>query len=64
MPHFAKAMRGKKIENFFGSIPKRSTGADCKSAGFRLRMFESCSAHIIEKNTVVTFGWAGSGVGQ
>ena len=29
-----------------GSIPKRSTGADCKSAGVSLRKFESYSAHI------------------
>ena len=28
-----------------GSIPKRSTGADCKSAGLCLRRFESFSAH-------------------
>lgn len=30
-----------------GEIPKRSTGADCKSVGFRLRRFESCSPHWI-----------------
>ena len=28
-----------------GEIPKRSTGADCKSAGARLRGFESSSPH-------------------
>ena len=28
-----------------GSVPKRSNGADCKSAGFRLRGFESLPAH-------------------
>ena len=29
----------------FGGIPKRPTGADCKSAGLRLRWFESTSLH-------------------
>jgi hypothetical protein len=29
----------------FGEIPKRPTGADCKSAGECLRRFESCSPH-------------------
>ena len=29
----------------FGGIPKRPTGADCKSAGSRLRWFESTSLH-------------------
>ena len=28
-----------------GEIPKRPTGADCKSAVLRLRRFESCSPH-------------------
>ena len=28
-----------------GGIPKRPTGADCKSAGLRLRWFESTSLH-------------------
>ena len=31
--------------DLFGKIPKRPTGADCKSAGLRLRRFESCSSH-------------------
>src|SRR5205814_718605 len=31
----------------FGGIPKRPTGADCKSAGVRLRWFESTSLHQI-----------------
>src|SRR5690242_12286759 len=30
---------------FVGGIPKRPTGADCKSAGLRLRWFESTSLH-------------------
>jgi hypothetical protein len=29
-----------------GEIPKRPTGADCKSAGECLRRFESCSPHL------------------
>lgn len=29
----------------FGEIPKRPTGADCKSVVLRLRRFESCSPH-------------------
>ena len=32
-------------EHSGGRIPKRSTGADCKSAGLRLHRFESCSYH-------------------
>jgi hypothetical protein len=28
-----------------GSVPERSNGADCNSAGFRLRWFESSPAH-------------------
>ena len=28
-----------------GQIPKRPTGPDCKSGGYHLRRFESCSAH-------------------
>ena len=35
-----------------GEIPKRPTGADCKSVVFRLRRFESCSPH--ERNAGVT----------
>jgi 4-hydroxy-3-methylbut-2-en-1-yl diphosphate reductase len=31
-----------------GGIPKRPTGADCKSAGLRLRWFESTSLHQFE----------------
>ena len=31
-----------------GGIPKRPTGADCKSAGLRLRWFESTSLHQIQ----------------
>src|SRR5690606_7268754 len=37
---FAVFQRGKN-----GGIPKRPTGADCKSAGLRLRWFESTSLH-------------------
>ncbi len=33
----------------YGEIPKWPTGADCKSAGVRLRRFESCSPHTIKK---------------
>src|SRR5690348_3186930 len=33
----------------FGGIPKRPTGADCKSAGLRLRWFESTSLHQFHK---------------
>ena len=35
------------IINFVGQVPKRPTGADCKSAGFGLREFESLPAHQI-----------------
>ena len=31
-----------------GQIPKWPTGADCKSAGLRLRWFESSSAHHLQ----------------
>ena len=31
---------------FFGEILKRPTRTDCKSVGFYLRRFESCSPHI------------------
>ena len=34
--------------NKFGGIPKRPTGADCKSAGLRLRWFESTSLHQLQ----------------
>src|SRR5687767_2074103 len=30
---------------FLGGVPKRPTGADCKSAGLRLRRFESFPLH-------------------
>src|SRR6187397_1287243 len=33
------------IRNQYGQIPERPNGADCKSAVFRLRWFESTSAH-------------------
>ena len=36
----------------FGEIPKRPTGADCKSAGECLRRFESCSPHFKRGSTV------------
>ena len=36
---------------FVGGIPKRPTGADCKSAGLRLRWFESTSLHHIPVTT-------------
>ena len=35
-----------------GEIPKRPTGADCKSAGECLRRFESCSPHLERKKIV------------
>ena len=35
----------------FGGIPKRPTGADCKSAGLRLRWFESTSLHQLHSVT-------------
>jgi hypothetical protein len=39
----------KERERDSGGIPKRPTGADCKSAGSRLRWFESTSLHQIWK---------------
>ena len=33
----------------FGEVPKRPTGADCKSAGVRLRRFESSPLHSQER---------------
>ena len=37
-----------KIVSFkYGGIPKRSTGADCKSVDLCLRRFESCSPHFL-----------------
>ena len=35
------------IRNQYGQIPERPNGADCKSAVFRLRWFESILAHEI-----------------
>lgn len=36
-----------------GEIPKRPTGADCKSVVLRLRRFESCSPHkLSERNSI------------
>ena len=35
----------KALKAISGGIPKRPTGADCKSAGLRLRWFESTSLH-------------------
>ena len=41
-----------KIAGSFGGIPKRPTGADCKSAGLRLRWFESTSLHQLQSGPV------------
>ena len=41
---------------FKGEIPKRPTGADCKSAGECLRRFESCSPHIKRVQAVENAG--------
>src|SRR5690348_175325 len=41
----------------FGGIPKRPTGADCKSAGLRLRWFESTSLHQFHKLHQVSRRW-------
>ena len=35
-----------------GEIPKRPTGADCKSAGECLRRFESCSPHLRQEKVL------------
>jgi DNA-binding Lrp family transcriptional regulator len=35
-----------RIESRPGGVPKRSNGADCKSAGSCLRRFESCLPHV------------------
>ena len=35
----------KQKKNDFGQLPKWPTGADCNSAVFRLRRFESFTAH-------------------
>ena len=34
-----------------GWLPEWPNGADCKSAGFRLRWFESITTHILLKKT-------------
>ena len=45
IPFWGRVGRGwSEVENS-GGIPKRPTGADCKSAGLRLRWFESTSLH-------------------
>jgi hypothetical protein len=33
------------VSNDVGSVPERPKGADCKSAGLRLRRFKSFPAH-------------------
>ncbi len=46
-PPRVKILRGFESLRFrFGELPKRSTGADCKSAGFCLRGFESLTHHV------------------
>ena len=52
LPALTEPGTGPKIAGCFhrqhesaGGIPKRPTGADCKSAGLRLRWFESTSLH-------------------
>ena len=42
MPNFASDLRRKLL---LGQIPEWPNGADCKSAGLRLRWFESIFAH-------------------
>ena len=44
----------------FGRIPEWPNGADCKSAVFRLRWFESISAHTVRR-AVASFRKDGSG---
>ncbi len=39
----ARFVRG--VEHYRGRLPKWTKGADCKSAGVRLRRFESFTAH-------------------
>src|SRR3954465_253670 len=39
---------------FLGGVPKRPTGADCKSAGLRLRRFESFPLHQTWGNEVAS----------
>ncbi len=38
-------MRGRELSLFFGGLPERPKGADCKSAGYCLRWFESITLH-------------------
>ena len=40
-----------------GSIPERPNGADCKSAGFHLRWFESICSHKQKHNRRGSRGW-------
>ena len=39
---------------FPGGVPKRPTGADCKSAGLRLRRFESFPLHHLRGSWVAS----------
>ena len=41
----AAANFGYEIQGRYGQIPEWPNGADCKSAGLRLRWFESIFAH-------------------
>ena len=47
-----------------GGIPKRPTGADCKSAGLRLRWFESTSLHQFQVSLQLSCKFPGAGVVQ
>lgn len=44
-----------------GSVPKWPTGADCKSAGSRLRWFESSPAHHPRRQQPAARAWQGIG---
>jgi hypothetical protein len=50
---------GVRLSVYKGEIPKRPTGADCKSAGKCLRRFESCSPHL--KTYIAGFPFSGAG---
>src|SRR5271156_437361 len=54
---------GRKIRgSFCGGVPKRPTGADCKSAGLCLRRFESYPLHQLWEEWVRSVPLALSGV--
>ena len=45
-----RGSKDKFFEKIVGQIPEWPNGADCKSAGLRLRWFESIFAHTLESD--------------